>query len=95
MRDYSDPLYKQHTTKNQTVFEHLNVTSPTKLTWRPHDIVQFVTTQSNVGSIKKLEALHTVKCNFVQALRFCTGRKAHGGSSGIALPFHDHGTRRG
>ena len=25
----------------------------------------------------------------------CTGRTAHRESRGIALPFHDHGTRRG
>ena len=31
----------------------------------------------------------------VQALRLCTGRTAHRGSRGIALPFHDHCTRRG
>ena len=36
-----------------------------------------------------------VKCTLVQALRLCTGRTAHRGSRGIALPFHDHGTRRG
>jgi hypothetical protein len=36
-----------------------------------------------------------VKCNLVQALRLCTGRSAHSGSRGIALFFHDHGTRRG
>ena len=30
-----------------------------------------------------------------KALRLCTGRTAHRGSRGIALPFHDHGTRRG
>ena len=36
-----------------------------------------------------------VKCTLVQALRLCTGRTAHGGSRGIALPFHDSGTRRG
>jgi hypothetical protein len=35
-----------------------------------------------------------VKCTLVQALRLCTGRTAHRGSSGIALPFLDHGTRR-
>ena len=35
------------------------------------------------------------KCTLVQALRLCTGRTAHGESRGIALPFHDHGTRRG
>jgi hypothetical protein len=36
-----------------------------------------------------------VKCTPVQALRLCTGRRTHRGSRGIALPFHDHGTRRG
>ena len=34
------------------------------------------------------------KCTPVQVLRLCTGRTAHGGSRGIALLFHDHGTRR-
>ena len=36
-----------------------------------------------------------VKVTLVRALRFCTGRTAHRGSRGIALPFHDHSTRRG
>ena len=36
-----------------------------------------------------------VKVTLVQALRLCTGRTAHSGSRGIALLFHDHGTRRG
>ena len=36
-----------------------------------------------------------VKVTLVQALRLCTGRTARRGSRGIALPFHDHGTRRG
>ena len=36
-----------------------------------------------------------VKCTVVQAPRLCTGRTAHRGSSGVALHFHDHGTRRG
>ena len=31
----------------------------------------------------------------LQALRHCTVRTAHRGSRSIALPFHDHGTRRG
>ena len=31
----------------------------------------------------------------VRALRLCTGRTAHRGIRGIALHFHDHGTRRG
>ena len=36
-----------------------------------------------------------VKVTPVQALRLCTGRTAHRGNRGIALHFHDHGTRRG
>ena len=36
-----------------------------------------------------------VKVTLVQALRLCTGRTARRGSTGIALPFHDHGIRRG
>jgi hypothetical protein len=36
-----------------------------------------------------------VKCTLVQALRLCTGRTAHTGSRGIALLFHDQGTRKG
>ena len=36
-----------------------------------------------------------VKVTLVQALRNCTGRTAHRGNRGIALLFHDHGTRRG
>ena len=36
-----------------------------------------------------------VKCTLVQALRLCTGRKAHRGSRGVSLPFHDHRNRRG
>ena len=51
-----------------------------------------------------LDTLHLVqqffigrklKCTLVQALRLCIGRTAHRGSRGIALPFHDHGTRTG
>jgi len=36
-----------------------------------------------------------VKGTLVQAMMLCTGRTAHRGSRGIALLFHDHGTRRG
>ena len=36
-----------------------------------------------------------VKCTLLQALKLCTGRTARRGSRGIALLFHDHGTRRG
>ena len=44
-------------------------------------------------AVKKVKK--KVKCTLVQALTLCTGRAAHRGSSGIVLPFHDHGTRRG
>jgi hypothetical protein len=36
-----------------------------------------------------------VKVALVQALRLCTGCRAHTESRGVALLFHDHGTRRG
>ena len=36
-----------------------------------------------------------VKVTLVQALSLCTGRTVYRMSRGIALPFHDHGTRRG
>ena len=36
-----------------------------------------------------------VKVTRVQTLRLCTGRTAHRRSRGIALPFLDHGARRG
>ena len=36
-----------------------------------------------------------VKVTLVQALRLCSDHMAHRGSRGIALPFHNHGTRRG
>jgi hypothetical protein len=35
-----------------------------------------------------------LECTLVQALRLCTGRTAQRGNRGIALLFHDHGTRR-
>jgi hypothetical protein len=41
-----------------------------------------------------LEIKVKVKVTLVQALRLCTDRTAHRGSRGIALLFHDHGTRR-
>ena len=47
--------------------------------------------QATDGSIIKVK----VKVTLMQALMLCTGRMAHRGSRGIALPFHDHGTRRG
>ena len=36
-----------------------------------------------------------LKCTLAQALRLCTGRTAHRWSRGMALLFHDRGSRRG
>ena len=44
----------------------------------------------NVGYSKA-----NVKCTLVQTLRLCTGRTAHRGSRGIALPFHYHALEGG
>ena len=52
-------------------------------------------TQFNYHKTNKWTPLYQVKCTLVQALRLCTGRTVRRGSRGIALPFHDHGTRRG
>ena len=43
----------------------------------------------------KVHKVKKVKVTVVQALRLCTGRTSHRGSRVIALPFLDHGTRRG
>ena len=56
------------------------------------------TVQLAVGAVTfrpKLMWLKEVECTLVQALRLCTCRTAHRGSRGIALSFHDHGTRSG
>ena len=49
----------------------------------------------NKNGLKQGLKVNKVKVTLVQALRLCTGRTAHRGSRVIALPFHDHGTRRG
>ena len=51
---------------------------------------------SNLNSVQFIW-LYTwgVKCTPVQALKLWTGHTAHSGSRGIALLFHDHGTRMG
>jgi len=46
------------------------------------------------GTDSQAEEKIKVKCTLVQALRLCAGRTAHRGSRGIAILFHDHGTRR-
>ena len=44
---------------------------------------------------ERTQKVKILKCTLVQALSLCTVRTAHRGSRGIALLFHDHGTRRG
>jgi len=46
---------------------------------------------SCIGAVRS----RTLDIYSIQALRLCTGRTAHRGSSSVALLFHDHGTRRG
>ena len=59
-------------------------------------LFRFMTTLARPCWVFSMEcSIKKVKCTRVQALRLCTGRTAHRGSGGIALPFHDRGTRRG
>ena len=44
---------------------------------------------------QRKERCNEVKVTLVQALRLCTGRTAHRGSRGMALPVLDHGPKRG
>ena len=57
--------------------------------------VTYTTFLSDFKRIRRFSIKVKVKVTLVQALRLCTGRTAHRGSRGIALPFHDHDTRRG
>ena len=71
--------------RNWTVF--VIRTRENKKLWRQKKCTNFSTLQEVKVS--------KVKVTLVQALRLCTGRTAHRGSRGIALPFHDHGTIKG
>ena len=44
---------------------------------------------------KRWQGKVKVKVTLIQALRLCTGRTVYRESRGMALLFHDHGTRRG
>ena len=62
----------------------------------PHNFLTNSLEQSLSWEARRLSKVKgKVKVTLVQSLRLCTGRTAHRGSRGIALPFHDHGTRRG
>ena len=70
-----------------------NRPSCTKLTYQHLDIWLIPSCRTMALGSTKVRV--KVKCTLVQALRLCTGRTTHRGSRGIAVPFHDHGTRRG
>ena len=50
--------------------------------------------QADNYSTENVSTVSKVKVTLVQALRLCTGRTAHRVRRGIALLFHDHGSRR-
>ena len=58
-------------------------------------MINFTWTYVLLGDARVIVCKRKVKVTLVQALRLCTGRTAHRGSRGIALPFLDHGTRMG
>jgi hypothetical protein len=57
--------------------------------------------EADDSHLSSVEVKTVLCCTFIgkvhpcRALRLYTGRTAHRGSRGIALLFHDHGTRRG
>ena len=66
----------------------------------PHYKSAALLLKTDITVICQVQVCHTVqkvkvKVTLAQALRLCTGRMDHMGSRGIALPFHDHGTKRG
>jgi hypothetical protein len=80
----------------------MSVTKPTNQHWNKYCMFcRFMcfSTKCSLHTRREFWTLNLIKVKIkvtlVQALRLCTGRMAHRGSRGIALPFHDHGTRRG
>jgi hypothetical protein len=65
------------------------------LLWRQFTFVVKHLFMKKKGWQRRIKVKVKVKVTLVQALRLCTGRTAHRGSRGIAVPFHDHGTIRG
>jgi hypothetical protein len=67
-------------------------------TWNTRTLTCFDTfCGSSSGSVDQYlyKGKSKVKVTLVEALRLCTGRKAHRGSGGIAVIFHDHGIEGG
>ena len=65
------------------------------LRWLFKSNLKFTNLRKKIVLWRKEKGKKKVKCTLVQALKLCTCRTAHRGSGGIALPFHDHGTRKG
>jgi len=63
--------------------------------WQLHHSINCHVVWGKILIVIQALILVKVKCTLIQALRFCTGCVTHRGSRSIALPFHDHGTRRG
>jgi len=82
LRDFLQSLLKSNSAPCSQMLTHFRLFPPLK------DGRQISYNYSKKVKVK-------VKCTLVQALRLSTGRTAHRGSRGIALPFLDHGTRRG
>ena len=58
-------------------------------------ILSHVTPGSFVAQIPQMQVEGKGNVHPCTGTRLCTGRTAHKGSRGIAVLFHDHGTRRG
>ena len=67
--------------KNQPAINYITV-----------DPIKIYLTRRTYSYMNSAHGKVKVRCTLV--LRLCTGRTANRGSRGIALPFHDHGTRR-
>ena len=99
-RDHTVFIFNAHHSKNVLVTSH-QATSPNVLPYldvQRHSCQKLryrVTAIVCISGQVKLKVKVKVKCTLVQALRLCTGHTAHRGSRGIALPFLDHGNRRG
>ena len=77
--------------QEQIVLPILRVSSVSSIQPMLHTNLHISCQDTRVSSCKPsdLAMKGKVKCTLVQAIRLCTGRTAHRGSSGIALPIHD------
>ena len=83
--------YQEHTDDIKMVWKEWDFFRLTE----PHGLMFTLCSQQESLTNNYTVKSKKVKCSLVQALRLCTGRTAHRGSRGIALPFLDHCTKRG